>query len=294
MIFEIAKSLNEYLEVVRKYQLNEVNNWYRGMSNSSFSLEPSLYRVKRIIGLEFSGKEINGKRYKKSDAIMKSDLAAIDKFTKYFTEKFPEKSKNYNLIDFLYIMQHYDIPTRLLDFSTHHLKALYFSVSNANANYHAATDEEIKDFEFENGYSNKGSSIHIINPKMINKHTNEFENLKDDIYNIDKIDIDTLHNLSFPICVKTNNNDERIISQDGVFMLFGKDYRSVDQYEILHKNIVKIFIPNSCRYEIKKELKEKYKISHISIYPDIKGIATEIIEEIETKYINDCKSVFVK
>ncbi|MGG1922123.1 FRG domain-containing protein [Chryseobacterium sp. NRRL B-14798] len=294
MILEVAKNITEYTEMVSKYNSHQVNNWYRGMSKSSYSLEPSLFREKREIGIHYSGREINGRQYRKSEAVMKSDLAAIDKFMNHYQNKFPDKSKDYNLIDFLYIMQHYDIPTRLLDFTKNPKIALYFSVSNASEFEDWNSEDEIESFYESSGYSEEGSSIHIVNPKLINDNTNLFKNLKDDILKIYSIDLDTLHNLTFPICVKTDNQDARIISQEGVFMLFGRDYKAIDEYEILHNDIVKIFIPRSCRYQIKKELKEQYNISHITMYPDIKGIAIEIIEEIEAKYKRDCQSIFGK
>ncbi|MEJ8591615.1 FRG domain-containing protein [Riemerella anatipestifer] len=291
MKLRVATSLDEYISII-----NEAENkvlWYRGMSKSSYYLTPSLFREKRIIGLEFSGREINGKFYKKSDAIMKSDLAAIDTFINYYQKFFPDKCKDFNLVDYLYIMQHYEIPTRLLDFSTNKLIALYFSVATANKTGYNI-DKEIEDFNANEGFSELGSSIHIIDPAFTNNQTNRFVNLKEDILNIDDINIDVLSQIISPICVKSTNKDPRIINQEGVFMLFGSDYRSYDEYQIFAENTTKIFIPNSCRLAIKEELRQKHSITHSFVYPDIKGISLEIIDEIEEKYHSDCLSVFGK
>lgn len=292
MELKVAKNLDEYLKIIDDVKsLNSVS-WYRGMSNAYRSLTPSLFRERKVIGIDFSGYDINGTTYRKSDAIMKSDLAATEDFIEKYKKYYPEKAQDYNLVDYLYIMQHYDVPTRLLDFSEDPIVGLYFSVVKEVKSTHSTTDEEIEDFLQNDGYSDGGSSVHIIDPVYTNKHTNGFVNLKDDILNIDDINIDVLSRIDLPICINTKNQDPRIISQKGVFLLFGMDYRSFEEYYILKKKIVKIFIPNSCREQIRKELKEKLGITHTSIYPDIKGIALEMIEQIEEKYKHDCNSVF--
>jgi len=189
-------------------------------------------------------------------------------------------------------MQHYEIPTRLLDFSTNELVALYFSVATANLrNENMETNEEIIDFTNEYGRSEHGSSVHIINPAFTNNETNRFVNIKREVLNIDDI-LDILSQIILPICVNTTNNDQRIVNQNGVFMLFGKNYSAYDEYDIFVKNTTKIFIQNSCRLQIKEELRQKHQISHSFIYPDIKGISLEIIDEINYEYHSECLKVF--
>jgi len=290
----VAKNLDEYSTIINNLKSTEQSLWYRGMSSASYLLEPSLFREKSVIGLEYSGREINGRYYRKSEAIMKSDLAAIDSFIEQYSQFYPEKTKNYNLVDYLYIMQHYDIPTRLLDFSKDELIALYFAVANLKKDKVLDCDEEIEDYFEKDGDSDLGASVHIIDPIYTNENTNIFVNLKDQILNIDNIDIDVLSNIDLPLCIETDNQDSRIISQKGVFLLFGRAYKPYEYYDIFNRKTVKIFIPNSCRSLIKQELKETLKISHRSVFPDIKGISMEIIEQIEDKYKKDCFSVFGK
>lgn len=292
MEHRVARSLKEYQDIIKELKSHNKNIWYRGMSKATYSLAPSLFREKRIVGLEFSGREINGNYYRKSDAVMKSDIHAIEEFIKHYKMYYPEKCKDYNLIDYLYVMQHYEIPTRLLDFSTDEIVALYFSVSSDTKENDSNCEDEINDFYENDGYSNKGASIHCIDPAFTNENTNRFVNLKDEILNIDNIDKNNLRSIDLPLCIETNNNDSRIKAQKGVFMIFGSAYKGYEEYEIFAKKTTKIFIPNSCRPAIKKELKDKCKIYHATVYPDMKGIALEIIEQIDIKYKNDCKAIF--
>jgi hypothetical protein len=292
MILKIIRSVKEYQDVIAEINSDNKNMWYRGMSKATYSLSPSLFREKRVIGLEFSGREINGNYYRKSDAVMKSDLHVIEEFINHYKKYYPKKCENYNLIDYLYVMQHYDIPTRLLDFSKNELVALYFAVSSQNSEEENSYDDEINDFKENNGYSDMGASIHCIDPVFTNKNTNLFVNIKDEILNIDNIDENSLSRIILPLCIETKNNDARIKAQNGVFMVFGSDYKGYEDYEIFEKKTIKIFVPNSCRSKIKEELKKNHDVYHATVYPDIKGIALEIIEQIENKYKEDCNAIF--
>ncbi|NOQ75614.1 MAG: FRG domain-containing protein [Crocinitomix sp.] len=285
---KIARNIDEYLEIIEVAK-SKNRVWYRGMSKANRMLTPSLYREKRDIGLKYSGGNAkNGKWYRKSEAVMKSDIGVIEKFKKKYCELYPEKSKKYNLIDYLYIMQHYDIPTRLLDFSTNELIGLYFSVAKDIKSNENAEDQE-EDFLNNYGRTNKGSSVHCIDPFF----SNEICYDNPEIINMDDVnDLNSIHELDFPICVTTNNKDPRIQAQNGVFMLYGREYPSYDSREIFIPKITKIFIPNHFRSKIKQELKEKHNIYHSIVYPDLKGISLEIIEEIELNYLKDCKEVF--
>jgi len=59
MNFKVAKTLEEYLSIVNEIREADENFWFRGMSKSSYKLTPSLFREKREIGLEFSGRQVN-------------------------------------------------------------------------------------------------------------------------------------------------------------------------------------------------------------------------------------------
>lgn len=285
---KIAHNIEKYLEIIQTAK-SKKRTWYRGMSIANRSLTPSLYREKRMIGSEYSGgKAKNGEFYRKSDAVMKSDVGVIDKFKEKYSALYPKETENYNLIDYLYIMQHYDIPTRLLDFSTNELIALYFSVAKDIKSKETLQEQET-DFTENLGYTDKGSSVYCIDPCFSNEKSYGISQ----IINIDdKNDKNFFWNVDMPLCVSTNNKDPRIKAQSGVFMLYGREYLNYDSRDIFVPNLTKVFIPNHVRYEIKQELKDKYMIHHSVVYPDIKGVAKEIIEEIDCNYIKACKQVF--
>ncbi|MFC7772473.1 FRG domain-containing protein [Flavobacterium sp. GCM10027622] len=296
MKLRVATSIDEYLKIVIDIQ-NENNHelWFRGQSNAAYYLLPSLFREKKIIGLDHSG-AIHNYNYRKSDAIMKSDFAALDKFIVAY-DNLMRPSQQLNKIDYLYLMQHYDIPTRLLDFTRNKLIALYFSLSKETKS-NVNIDDEISDFMDESsnftndytpkGYSHFGSSIYIISPHYTNLKSNDQEIVFDLALN----DFGTLKKIDLPICIQTHFNDPRLIAQEGVFVFFGKLYNSYEYYNVLEENTYKIFIPNTVRKQMFEELKSKFKITHSKVFPDMKGIALEINDEINEKYKKDCAKIF--
>lgn len=295
MNLRVAKSIDEYLSIVSEIKADIKNEvWFRGQSNASHYLLPSLFREKATIGLEYSGS--TNYKYRKSDAIMKSDFSALEKFILEY-DKLLKPSKKLNKVDYLYLMQHYDIPTRLLDFSRDELIALYFSLSK-KVKSDITIEEEIDDFYSEggnlindyteSGYSNNGSCIYLISPHYTNLKSNNNET----VYDLSLTDFETLKRIDLPICIKTDFDDSRLVAQKGVFVFFGIMYNYYEYYNILKQNIYKIFIPNSVRNEMFEELKSKYHITHSKVFPDMKGVSLEIIDEIEKKYIDDCNRVF--
>lgn len=111
----------EYIEAVQEIskewdtEYSTTQCWYRGQSDSSWNLVPSLYRgkVRSIYEREMT-----------RDFSLKA-LTFLDQRPK-------------NDLDWLFIMQHYGMSTRLLDWTESHLTALYFAVANDSCESNAA------------------------------------------------------------------------------------------------------------------------------------------------------------
>ena len=180
-------------------------------------------------------------------------------------------------------MQHYGIPTRLLDFSTNPLVALYFSVKEDNPinlnNEEYALSGTMFDFNRES------SAVYCINPQYVNHHSFN----KDEIIDLSSYKFSSLKNLDFPICIKPIESliDERLIRQSGVFVCFGNMIHPLDYYSIDEMNMLKIVIPNSKRATIKRQLKKEFGIDESFLFPDMNNtssIVSEIIEKMEKRH----------
>ena len=92
-------AIKGYIQAIQKFSGNNI--FYRGHSSKDYKLEPGIYRSDII---------------KNEDKIYRETIAKV-----------PYDFKDKNTIESLALMQHYGIPTRILDLTTNALVALYFA-----------------------------------------------------------------------------------------------------------------------------------------------------------------------
>jgi len=267
---EHIETIGQFLSIAQRLQGDNVT-WFRGQSNAEYQLSPSLFRKT----IDVSIKE---PYYKRERYLIQDESYGIQEF-KTALQKHRDCTKLSN-IDYLYLMQHYDIPTRLLDFTLNPLIALYFCVAFSKGGYEHQQDEVFGYFDNQ-GYSDKGGAIYCVQPHVINYESNLDGNK---IIDLNNYSFETLKNIDFPVCIFGNSIDPRIIAQEGVFVYYGNWIHPLDWYEIMEPHIVKIFVPNSLKQKFKMELREKYNVSHLTMFPDMKGVSLEIIDKMNEEF----------
>ncbi len=253
-------SISQLLEDIKKDTIEWTHNgfakpWFRGHTNSQYKLIPSILR---------NGNEI---------------------FEFEITKKFRLVAPGYsstpetNRIDqWLFLMQHHELPTRLLDWTESPLVAAFFSTIKAMEN----KDSKLKD-----------AALYAIDPIALNKlsdidgfpvtwtQNQVLQTIKiayrtqNELVNGKKINV-----LRLPTAIYPSTIHARIKSQKGCFTLHGQNKRD---FEIIFKNrslikdhkLIKYIIPKESVKDIFDELND-CGITYSVLFPDLDGLSKEL------------------
>ena len=221
-----ANSVIEFLEVVEE---NPVAEMYRGQLDFEWLLVPAISRF--YAQVKFKGDLLDFE-----DEI----LGEYEKYA-YPYLNIKEMSKLEKVVN----AQHFGLPTRLLDWTTNPLKALYFAV-----------EDPAKD--------NKHGVVHFFTPKEWYEGTSD----------LDDFDQDKEILTFFPEVM-----NERIGAQEGGFVSFpipkaSKGIPDLDD-EAYIKNVhfqSCVYVLSNCKKEIRREL-NVLGVNHRTIYPGLEGVA---------------------
>jgi hypothetical protein len=242
--------------------------YYRGHSKSSFKLEPSIYRNQGWI---------------QNEAEMLKDL--ILRCPNDF-------SSGLSTLQSLVKMQHYGLPTRLLDITSNPLVALYFACETNEDNNE---DGEVIVFNYKVDqvkYFDSDTAAVVANlcrrpldfiiPNLNDKSDfNASEEIKLLLHDIrqDKPHFEPAilrTDFSRVVCVKPILDNPRIIRQEGAFLLFGCNGRKQQPANLETETISEIIIINrDKKIELSRQL-ETLGISKATLFPEIEHVARHI------------------
>lgn len=267
-------SLSGFLNMLQDYSGEELL-YFRGHSKTSYQLKPSILRTERL---------------KENESLIYQELLI----------SCPDDFKNFRYhIDYLVKMQHYGLPTRLLDITRNPLVALYFACCNNKNDIGEVIlfAPQKKQIKYPNSdtismlaslplfsYEDQRTLIDVLavpqkDSAIIDRFIHEIQIEKPGFIN--RINCSDLESC-FVVLTKKDNN--RIIKQDGAFIICGIN----DNPEsMINKNLtlnsknkkVLVFISNKAK--ILKEL-DLLSINKSTLFPEIDNVADYIKE----KYCN--------
>lgn len=237
-------NINEFHQAIKRVKLNFNTSWFRGLTDIDYELVPSIYRNPYS-----SDKELNFLGKFKSHSIP-------------FLDHIPQ-----NDWEWLFLMQHYGVPTRLMDWSESPLVALTFALKN------------VKD-----GIENKKDSIiYCLNPIELNQKVSG-HNFRDsdpipfigeDLLHMYGVGQNKKNNL--PIAIIGPLNNHRIIAQKGTFTLFPHSIESGFTTHNSTKDFLsKIILNKECLSDLKEDL-YNLGITYESLFPGLDSISKDII-----------------
>jgi hypothetical protein len=279
-----VKNLSDFLEILEKIRKNRQRGhelFFRGHEDANYKMEPSIYRNKKYISNEYK------------------------LFKEIVLEHPNEFSKDSTTLEKLVRMQHYGLPTRILDITKNPLVALYFACSDQDGKVSKDKNGEVVVLSIPNNeikYYDSDSVSLLSNLCKLKTTEKKFDfNLEQLQFNEQENVYKLIHgireeksyfsnsivpnDLNDIFCVKVKKNNARIIIQNGLFLVFGLRM----QQEILEKekkwiisseNQFKIIIAKENKYKIKDEL-ELIDITNKSLFPELENN----IKMLRKKYI---------
>lgn len=273
-------SLQDYIKYISEF-VNVKNLFFRGHSNINYVAVPSLFREKR---------------YYKNEYMMYQELVIR------CTSSFVNCTSH---LDFLIEMQHYGLPTRLLDITSNPLVALYFAceneknvgeiivynVINNNIRYEKCDEVSILtslpmfEFPVQQSILRDVTSGNLLRSPaydaLISEVKLERPLLSKEI---------SYAELTTPVLVKPARKNSRILRQEGAFIIWGLDniHYSDSKQELAtddkfryRENSKKFvyYIPSAYKKSIMHSL-NRVGINKAFVYPEIDDVAEYIKESI--------------
>jgi FRG domain len=254
---QMVESLGQYVEAVDRIwstwtdQSPEIMEiWFRGQSSSTHQVIPIAYRS------PYS--EVDEHRYR-HEFFLRARAYLEEATTPPATEW-----------DWYFLMQHYGVPTRLLDFSESSLSALYFALQT--------TDRT------------NSPCVWVLHPRAFNERLSK-NSYQVPIYTDAAVSryLPSLwdENAELPIAPLAFDppyNSRRLVAQKGKFVVFGSSKTPLDQYGELREYFVRIEIPSDAISKLRRQLGGA-GVSESVLFPGLAGLGREIRESYVEEFL---------
>jgi hypothetical protein len=235
--------------------------WFRGQSDANWALSPKIWR----------------KEYSDADeAEMRLEFESVGH---PLTQAGTARDKWY----WYFLMQHYGAPTRILDWTTNPLVALYFAIRDA-----VEVDSAV--WVIDPWRWNRAHVKGMYGPAIAGwKETTGYLLDLEDACDSDEEDQTTK---KWPIAIEPQHIDRRIAAQGSKFVIFGTKKDLTDSPAInrprggegKHAILDKIVVPKNSAENLREEL-DQIGINEGTMFPDLDGLGKHIAWEWKTRIV---------
>lgn len=237
------KDVTSISDFVSKLDANGDRNqvqWFRGHGDSTWKLVPSISR--------------------ENEYPVEAEWASFKRFRQNASRFVTQKQQS--SWDWLFLMQHYGVPTRLLDWTENPLVALYFAASSS-----PDTDGHLwvllpTELNSESGYSNK-----LANDLPCFQMDDDLDSY------LTKTVLSNPEASQSPVCAIASRDSSRIVAQHGVFTIFHSDFTPLEDLDSA-KHLWRYRIPKESKQRIVDEL-DLLQINKFALFPEL-GNAGEL------------------
>jgi hypothetical protein len=159
-------------------------------------------------------------------------------------------------------MQHYGLPTRLLDWSESALVGLYFAVQETSSDHNGC--------------------VWILNPRVVNLLLSKIGNFIP-IYSDKSVEPylpalwDERPDIipAMPVSIDPPYNSPRLAAQRGKFAVYGSTVRALDEYSEIKDQLLRIDIKPNVKARIRRQLLTAGMVESV-LFPGLAGLSREI------------------
>jgi hypothetical protein len=260
MRVERPATFPQFVEIIEGLKTaHDQTLWYRGAGRADHKLLPSLYRhpkTTKVIGIAALETQL----------LMRFRQRSIPFHDRNLTDDW----------DALFFMQHYGVPTRLLDWSENPFVSLFFAVTSASYKLTAAGAQKFQ----------SPAALWVLNPVKWNRHSLHHQSFDggvlapgdDALKGYRPVPSYTGMN-NHPVAVYGAHNSPRIVAQRGVFTIFGQNTAPMEKIFTTESfpsdSLIKIVLGKTALKHIRRSILE-HGITESVVYPDLGGLAKEI------------------
>jgi len=265
------KSFKEFVALIEELQDSGGRTlWFRGCGKATHELLPTLYR------------------HRKRGDINDLELLERGVMTRFRQRSIPFLTRSLaDDWDMLFFMQHYGIPTRLLDWTENPFIGLYFAVMSAPFSGKVKNGKTVLSFSAD-------AAVWILDPVIWNHHALRHQGFDRGILTPDDEALQSYKPLTEfsdmnvqAVGIYGAHNSPRIAAQRGAFTIFGQSTQAMNRtYEsegfpngCLMKVVLKGTVLSKMRASVLK-----HGITESVVFPDLEGLAKEIKRSFEFEY----------